>query len=101
QVLEPHAAAHELAGHRDHQAEVVDDELLLRALVSLARLARDHELGLPIERRVRADQLDQRRQIVEFTAVAHRHPSFGPPTKTTSFPSLRSDLPTAQPFTHS
>ena len=53
----------------------MDDELLLRAPVALAGLPRHHQLGLAIERRVRADQLDQRRKIVEFTAVAHL-PSF-------------------------
>src|SRR5205807_6629303 len=58
------------------EREVVDDQLLLRALVPLAGLPRDDQFGLAIERRMRADQLDQRRQIVEFTAVAHHALSF-------------------------
>src|SRR6267143_2290990 len=76
QILETDAATHELAGDRDDEAQVVHHELFLRALVALPRLPRHHELSLAVERRVGADQLDQRRQIVEFTAVARHRPSF-------------------------
>src|SRR4051812_12336254 len=71
EILEADAAAHEFAGHGDDEAQVVQDELLLRALLALARLSRDHELHLPIERGVGPDQLDQGREIVELAAVAH------------------------------
>src|SRR5207245_9296138 len=93
QVLEADAAPHELAGDRDDEAQVVHHELFLGTPIALPRLPRHHELRLAVERRMRADQLDQRRQIVEFTAVA-RHLSF------LSSPSKRSKSPvhlTAQP----
>ena len=74
EVLEPDAATHELAGDRDDQAQVVDDELLLRALVALAGAPSDLELRLPIERGMGPDQLDQRRKVIELAAVAHLSP---------------------------
>ena len=74
QVLEAHPAAHELAGHRDDQAQVVDHQLLLRALVALAGATSDLELRLPIERGMGPDQLDQWRKVIELAAVAHLSP---------------------------
>src|SRR5205085_4356371 len=74
QVLEANAAPHELAGDRDDQAQVVNDELLLRALVALAGATSDLELRLPIERGMGPDQLDQRRKVIELAAVAHLSP---------------------------
>src|SRR5256714_3592431 len=71
EILEADAAAHELAGHGDDEAQVVQDELFLRALVALAGLPRDHELRLPIERGMGPDQLDQAREVVELAAIAH------------------------------
>src|SRR5207248_6282797 len=74
QVLQPDAASHELAGDRNDQAQVVNDELLLRALVALAGASGDLELRLPIERGMGPDQLDQRRKVIELAAVAHLSP---------------------------
>src|SRR5207248_815906 len=74
QVLQPDAASHELAGDRNDQAQVVDDELLLRALLALTGAPSDLELRLPIERGMGPDQLDQRRKVIELAAVAHLSP---------------------------
>src|SRR5713101_1858022 len=74
QVFQADAATHELAGHRDDQAQVVDHQLLLRALVALAGATSDLELRLPIERGMGPDQLDQRRKVIELAAVAHFSP---------------------------
>src|SRR5438445_425825 len=67
----PRQLTHALARHRDDQAQVVDHQLLLRALVALAGATSDLELRLPVERGMGPDQLDQRRKVIEFAAVAH------------------------------
>ena len=72
EILEPHSAAHELAGHRDDEAEVVDDEQFLGALLALARPPRHLQFGVAVERRVGPDQLDQGREVIELASVAHR-----------------------------
>src|SRR5204863_92388 len=71
QILEPNAAAHELARDGDHEAQVVDDELLLRAPLAFPRTPRHRELRLPVERGMGTDQLDERSEIVELATVAH------------------------------
>jgi len=73
--LETDAATHELAGDRDDEAQVVHQELFLRALSPFRAFAspRAQSRGRTAGG---ADQLDQRRQIVEFTAVAPASSSF-------------------------
>src|SRR5712671_3164861 len=91
QVLQPDAAPHELARHRADQAQVVDDQLLLRALVALAGATSDLELRLPVERGMGPDQLDQWRKVIEFAAIAHFSPFLPFPSSCLQRPSPPND----------
>src|SRR5882762_3396658 len=97
QVLQPDAAPHELARHRDDQAEVVDDKLLLRALVPLAGATSDLELRLPVERGMGPDLLDQWRKVIEFAAVAHFSPILPFPLSCLQRPSPPNDPDPGRP----